>query len=234
MFAEEKNFDRKKYEACLRRLRYDDRDVNMYEGMLDFLWPYVVSPGSLSDERGLLAEYTKWNMQMIEKCYYHLPHDLPYANIRRAYQSIVHLRDGNLDAGLAVLDAIGQESFQYDGKAPKLLMMKNGKRFQPVSKLFLLYNYEKVLRKIEGAKADAFRKKYAFAFTIFADGEHEEHDQFLKMQLEQNKDCIFYPVFERIYKIPWGPADFYLYFEEGKNIPLSKLRETDTAEADEN
>ena len=101
MFAEEKNFDREKYEACLRRLRYDDRDVNMYEGMLDFLWPYVVSPGSLSDERGLLAEYTKWNMQMIEKCYYHLPHDLPYANIRRAYQSIVHLRDGNLDAGLA-------------------------------------------------------------------------------------------------------------------------------------
>lgn len=234
MFTEEKNFDREQYESCLRRLRYDDRDVNMYEGMLDFLWSYVVSPGTLSDEKGMLAEYTKWNMQMIEKCYHHLPHNRPYANIRRAYQTIVYLRDGNLDAGLSLLDDIGKESFQYDGKAPKLLMIKNGKRYQPVSKLFLLYNYEKVLRKTEEKKADAFRKKYDFAFTVFGDGEHEEHDQFLNMQLEQNKDCIFYPVFERIYKIPWGPTDFYLYFEEGKNIPLSKIMETDNAETDGN
>lgn len=222
-FTEEKNFDREGYDTCLRRLNYDDRDVVMYENMLAFLWEYAVRPGCLADYRGLLSEYSRWNMQMIRKCYYHLPHDLPYANIRRAYESVIHLLDGKIEEGLLQLEAIGIENFHYDGRAPKLLMTKNGKRFVPVSKLFLLYNYYKVLKRMDEEQAERFKGKYSFAFTDFGDGEHEEHDRFLHEQLDVYEDCIFYPVFERIYKMPWCPADFYMYFEEDRRIPLSKL-----------
>ena len=93
----------------------------------------------------------------------------------------------------------------------------------PVSKLFLLYNYHKVLARIDKERAKAFREKYSFAFTVFGDEEHAEHDRFLHEQLTVHADCIFYPVFERIYKMPWTPPDFYMYFEEDKSIPLSKL-----------
>ena len=65
--------------------------------------------------------------------------------------------------------------------------------------------------------------RYPFAFTQFGDGEHEEHDRFLHEQLHVYADRIFYPVFERVYKLPWTPADFYMYFEEDKSIPLSEL-----------
>ena len=155
-FTEEKNFDREGYDTCLRRLNYDDRDVVMYENMLAFLWEYAVRPGCLADYRGLLSEYSRWNMQMIRKCYYHLPHDLPYANIRRAYESVIHLLDGKIEEGLLQLEAIGTENFHYDGRAPKLLMTKNGKRFVPVSKLYLLYNYYKVLKRLDEEQAVRF------------------------------------------------------------------------------
>lgn len=220
---EEKKFDHEQYASCLRRLRYDDRDVIMYENMLNFLWEYVIRPGCVENYQDILQEYSRWNLQMIEKCFYHLPHDLPYANIRRAYQSIVHLLDGNVEAGIAQLKKIGVENFSYDGKAPKLLMIKNGRRFQPVSKLFLLYNYYKVLKGKNLVWAEKWKKEFPYAFTKFGDEEHQEHDQFLTEQLETFGQCIFYPIFERIYKLPWCPADFYLYFEEGKSIPLSKL-----------
>lgn len=222
-FYEEETFDKEGYDTCLRRLDYDDRDVIMYENMLSFLWEYVVRPGCLEDYPGILEEYSRWNMQMIEKCYYHMPHDLPYANIRRAYESVVQLLAGHVEEGLFQLDTIGKQSFSYDGRAPKLLMTKHGKRFVPVSKLFLLYNYYKVLNRIDNEKAEQFRQQYSFAFTCFGDQEHEEHDRFLQEQLTVFSDSIFYPVFERIYKMPWCPADFYMYFEEDKRIPLSKL-----------
>ena len=222
-FLEEKGFDRDGYDTCLRRLHYDDRDVVMYENMLAFLWEYVVQPGCLEDYEGLLEEYSRWNRQMIDKCFYHLPHDLPYANIRRAYESVVQLLLGRLEEGMEQFDAIGETNFQYDGRAPKLLMTKHGKRFVPVSKLFLLYNYHKVLARIDKERAKAFREKYSFAFTVFGDEEHAEHDRFLHEQLTVHADCIFYPFFERIYKMPWTPPDFYMYFEEDKSIPLSKL-----------
>ena len=61
-FTEEKNFDREGYDTCLRRLNYDDRDVVMYENMLAFLWEYAVRPGCLADYKGLLSEYSRWNM----------------------------------------------------------------------------------------------------------------------------------------------------------------------------
>ena len=159
-FLEEKGFDRDGYDTCLRRLHYDDRDVVMYENMLAFLWEYAVQPGCLEDYEGLLEEYSRWNRQMIDKCFYHLPHDLPYANIRRAYESVVQLLLGRLEEGMAQFDAIGETNFQYDGRAPKLLMTKHGKRFVPVSKLFLLYNYHKVLARIDKERAKAFREKY--------------------------------------------------------------------------
>lgn len=222
-FATEKGFDLEEYKKCFGRIQYDDRDVIMYEKMLDFLWQYVVSPGCLNDYRGLLMEYARWNQQMIEKCYCHLPHDLPYANIRRAYQSVVYLPAGRLEEGQRVLAEIGTDHFQYDGKAPKLLMIKNGKRYVPVSKLFLLYNYYKVLKQMDEQRGEQWKEQYAYAFTRFGDEEHADHDQFLDEQLQVYSDCIFYPVFERVYKIPWNPADFYMYFEEEKSIPLSKL-----------
>lgn len=222
-FFDESTFDKERYDTCLRRLAYDDRDVIMYENMLAFLWEYAVCPGCLEDYQGLLAEYSRWNRQMIEKCYYHIPHDLPYANIRRAYESVIQLLAGRIEEGLLQLDAIGKQSFSYDGKAPKLIMTKQGKRFVPVSKLFLLYNYYKVLHAEDKKKAKQFCQDYSFAFTYFGDKEHEEHDRFLHEQLTVFSDCIFYPVFERIYKMPWCPADFYMYFEEDTRIPLSKL-----------
>lgn len=220
-FTKEEVFDADRYETCLTRLRYDDRDVIMYTDMLDFLWQYAIRPHCLEDYQGLLGEYTRWNMQMIEKCFYHHPHDRPYADIRRAYQTVIHLLDGDLEKGLKQFDDIGWEAFQYDGRAPKRMMTKDGKCYEPVSRLFLLYNYDKVLRVINKQQAEAFRQKYSYAFTCFRDGEHETHDAFLRSQLETYRDEIFYPVFERVYKSPWTPMDFYLYFEEGKSIPVA-------------
>ena len=222
-FTTEKEFDLEQYKRCLGRMEYDDRDVIMYEKMLEFLWEYVIRPGCLADYRGVVAEYCRWNQQMIEKCYYHLPHDLPYANIRRAYQSVALLLAGRVSGGMQVLLDIGTERFQYDGKAPKLLMTKHGRRFVPMSKLFLIYNYYKALLRINEQQAQEFKKMYPYAFTEFKDEEHAEHDRFLHEQLHTYADQIFYPVYERIYKLPWSPADFYMYFEEEKSIPLSKL-----------
>lgn len=223
-FLREDIFDREQYETYLRRIRYDDRDTVMYENMLRFLWDYVIGKKSVEDYKGILEEYSKWNLQMIEKCLYH-SHDVPYANIRRAYQSVVDLLAGKITEGLHMLALIGAESFSYDGKAPKLLMTEHGKRYQPVSKLFLLYNYDKVLRRVDEQQAADFRETYSFAFTEFADGKHEEHDRFLKSQTAEYSDCIFYPVFEKVYKEPWKAADFYMYFEEGETIPLNQIVE---------
>lgn len=223
-FKREEIFDGEQYETYLRRIHYDDRDTVMYENMLRFLWEYVIRTREIEDYRGILEEYTCWNLQMIDKCLYH-PHDLPYANIRRAYQSVVDLLAGKVEEGLSQLAMIGADSFSYDGKAPKLLMTEYGKRYQPVSKLFLLYNYDKVLRRIDRKKAEDFRNTYPFAFREFADGKHEEHDHFLCSQTAEYSDCIFYPVFEKVYKEPWKAADFYMYFEEGEGIPLNKIME---------
>lgn len=223
-FFREEIFDGEQYQTYLRRIHYDDRDAVMYENMLCFLWGYVIGRKQIADYMGILKEYSHWNLQMIDKCLYHA-HDLPYANIRRAYQSVVCLLAGDVEEGMHQLDLIGAESFSYDGKAPKLLMTEHGKRYQPVSKLFLLYNYDKILRKTDEQQAADFREKYAFAFTEFADGKHEDHDRFLKSQTAEYSDCIFYPVFEKVYKEPWKAADFYMYFEEGEAIPRNKIME---------
>lgn len=222
-FFSEELFDTNRYEECLRRIHYDDRDVIMYENMLNLLWGYVTNPGSLKDYPGILEEYTHWNLQMIDRCYTHLPHDLPYINTRRAYQSVVHLLEGNLTEGMEQLRLIGKESFSYDGRAPKTHMSREGRCFPPTSRLFLIYNYAKALEKISGEVAEEFCNEYSFAFTSFADGKHEEHDEFLKNQMEVHREEIFYPIYERIYKLPGGPQDFFLYFDEEAGIPLERI-----------
>lgn len=223
-FLREDSFDAEQYQTYLRRIHYDDRDSVMYENMLRFLWDYVIGRRPVEDYRGILKEYSHWNLQMIEKCLYRA-HAVPYANIRRAYQSVVCLLAGELEEGMHQLALIGEESFSYDGKAPKLLMTEHGKRYEPVSKLFLLYNYEKALRKMDEQRALDFREIYSFAFTEFGDGKHDDHDCFLRSQTADYSDCIFYPVFERVYKEPWRAADFYMYFEEDEAIPLAKVME---------
>ena len=142
-FLEEKIFDREQYDTYIRRIHYDDRDAVMYEKMLHFLFPYIVEERGIEDKEGLMEEYIHWNGQLIEKCLYHLPHDIPYINICRAYQSVVFLFAGNIKEGVEQLRRIGTENFQYDGKAPKSIMTQDGKVYKPVSKLFLLYNYAK-------------------------------------------------------------------------------------------
>ncbi|MDO5146946.1 MAG: hypothetical protein Q4D60_08070 [Eubacteriales bacterium] len=223
-FYEEKAFAREQYRICLRRLEYDDRDVIMYEDMLEFLWQYVIRPGCLCDYEGLLREYTRWNLQMIQKCYYH-PHDLAYANIRRSYQTVVCLLGGALSEGGKQFEKMGIESFRHDGRAPKLHMTKEGKVYRPASKLFLLYNYYKVWKRRDEAQANRWKESYEYAFAVFGDEEHREHDAFLKSQMEEYEDLIFYPVFERIYKLPWKPKDFYLYWEPEASISIDQFLE---------
>lgn len=208
-FLEEKIFDREQYDTYIRRIHYDDRDAVMYEKMLHFLFPYIVEERGIEDKEGLMEEYIHWNGQLIEKCLYHLPHDIPYINICRAYQSVVFLFAGNIKEGMEQLRRIGTENFQYDGKAPKSIMTQDGKVYKPVSKLFLLYNYAKVLKQkgMQG-ELEAFQKEYPYAFTIYGDEEHREHDLFYKEQMGQYKDVIFYPVYQRVYKIGRGPQVF--------------------------
>lgn len=222
-FLNEANFDKKQYDTWLRRIHYDDRDVIMYENMLNFLWKYVVAPGELLDREGLLEEYTHWNLQMIDKCFYHLPHDFPYIHIRRAYQSLIYLSGGKLKEGLSQLSLMGENAFCNDGRAPKLFLSKEGKRYEPVSRLFLLYNYEKILRRCKEDAANIFREAYPYAFTVFHDGSHEEHDRFYEEQMITFADMIFYPEFERVYKTPWGPVEFYVYFDKAHGISIDKF-----------
>ena len=220
-FLDESVFDRQEYESLLRRLHYDDRDTVMYDRMLQFLWIYILDPDSLEDRQGILEEYTHWNLQMIDKCFYHLPHDLPYANIRRAYQSLICLFQGDLDAGAGQLEMIGKETFMQDGVPPRLHMGRHGRVYRPTSRLFLIYNYEKAFRMKEGGAAESFREKNPYAFKVFGDKAHEDHDRFLKSQMEDYADVIFYPEYERVYRLPGGVSEFFLYFDEEKGLPVT-------------
>lgn len=208
------------YETNIRRLRYDDRDAIMYQNMLDHLWSYVVGKKRIEDQSLIYEEYTRWNLQMIDKVLYH-PHDLPYANIRRCYQSILELIRQDPQAGLAQLTLIGKESFSYDGKPAKLRMDARGNVFRPMSKLFVIYNFAKYYQA-HGMQEElqAVKEEYSYAFTSFQDGEHNSHDQYLTEQMEIFHDRIIYPVEEKVYKIPWGPKDFYLYYDENSYVLL--------------
>lgn len=220
-FLEENNFCREKYDTCLKRIHYDDRDTVMYENMLRFLFSYIVDPGSIEDREGIMKEYTFWNEQLIDKCLYHLPHDLPYRNICRAYQSVVCLLAGKLEEGISQLQKMGNDAFSYDGKAPKIIMIQDGKRYEPMSKLFLLYNYAKAFRYLGMEQEEKeLCSTFPHAFTLYGDEEHEEHDQFFHQQMEEYKDVIFYPVYQRVYKMRGGPADFYVYYDKDKFIPV--------------
>lgn len=223
-FLQEKAFDKKQYETYIRRIHYDDRDAVMYEKMLHFLFPYIVENQEIEDKEGLIEEYVHWNEQLIEKCLYHLPHDVPYVNICRAYQSVVLLVAGKVKEGLAQLKQIGTENFQYDGKAPKVIMTQDGTIYRPMSKLFLLYNYAKVLKVMgKDEELETLKKEYPHAFTIYNDKAHAEHDLFYREQMEQYKDCLFYPVYQRVYKVGRGVQDFFVYYDETKSVSVSSI-----------
>lgn len=222
-FTKETTIDRETYDSLLRRIHYDDRDIVMYENMLNFLWEYIIAPIDTDTKEELLEEYTHWNMQMIDKCYYHIPQDVPYAGIRLAYQSIVDLLSGNYEEGMVHLARMGEDAFSSDGKAPKLFLSGKGQRFEPMSRLFLLYNYAKVFDRVNPELLAELKRRYPFAFTVFNDGAHEEHDRFYEEQMDLYRDVIFYPVFERVYKQPWGPKEFYVYFDRNRAISIEDM-----------
>ena len=41
----------------------------------------------------------------------------------------------------------------------------------------------------------------------------------------QYKDVIFYPVYQRVYKIGRGPQDFFVYYDAAKSVPVSQVPE---------
>ena len=218
-FLNDPGFDKKTYDQYITRIHYDNRDAANYENMLQFLWGYIIRQDGPEDRNGLLEEYTHWNAQLTTKCYYHMPHDLPYANLRRAYQSVVLLLLGEWEEGLSELDEIGAEAFSHDGMAPKVCMTGDGKVYRPMSRLFLVYNYARFFQS-RGllTELDELKEKFPFAFREFNDVEHEEHDAFLHSQMDPEIEGIVYPVFDRIYKLRSGPAEFYVYYEEGKTL----------------
>lgn len=223
-FLEEKVFDRQQYDTYIRRIHYDDRDAVMYEKMLHFLFSYIVEECGIEDREGLMEEYIHWNEQLIQKCLHHLPHDIPYVNICRAYQSVVLLLAGKLEEGVEQLRQIGTENFQYDGKAPKTIMTQSGQVYKPMSKLFLLYNYAKIFeQKGMQKELESFQKEFPHAFTVYGDEKHAEHDLFYKEQVEQYKNVLFYPVYQRVYKVRRGPQDFFVYYDLEKTVPVSRI-----------
>ena len=97
-FIQEEAFRRQGYDKLVSRIHYDERDAVCYYNMLSFLWPYVIDKIHLEDREGILEEYIHWNGQLIDHCYYH-PHDLPYVNARRAWQSVCCLLAGKTEEG---------------------------------------------------------------------------------------------------------------------------------------
>lgn len=103
-------------------------------------------------------------------------------------------------------------------------MTQDGTIYKPVSKLFLLYNYAKVLKKkgdFEGL--EAFKKEFPHAFTVYGDEEYTEHDLFYRQQVEQYEDVLFYPIYQRVYKAGRGPQDFFVYYDVEKSVPVSHI-----------
>ena len=216
-------FDKDKYDTYITRIRCEDRDARNYENMLSFLYDYVKKPDSLEDYEGVLSEYEHWNAMLIEKCFYHIPHDIPYVKARRAYQTVICLLAGDYAEGEEQLKAIG-DAFAGDTLPPKVIMTGDGKVYHKTSRLFLLYNYAKVYKK-KGMEEDLLRLKetWPHAFKVYDDEEHAAHDAFYKEHMEDHADEIFYPVFARIYKIPGGDREFFVYYDEKQSIRIEEI-----------
>jgi len=222
-FINESAFDRKKYDLYLRRIHSEERDAINYENMLSFLYEYVKRPDSLEDYEGVVSEYIHWNEMLIEKCFYHVPHDTPYMKARRAYETVACLLAGEYDQGEEQLQAIG-DAFMGDTLPPKIIMNARGTVYRQMSRNFLLYNYAKVYQK-KGHEARLARLKetYSHAFSVYGDEEHKAHDDFYKDQMEDHADEIFYPVFSRIYKVPGGDREFFVYYDENQSIMIDDI-----------
>ena len=228
-FTEEKSFDRDAYMALISRIRYDKGDAASYENMLNFLWNYVTDPDSLEDREGILEEYLHWSRQLCDRCYIHMPHDLPYVQIRKCYECTVLLFLGRTAEGEEVIREIGEESFQQDGPAPKAIMLQNGKIHRPMSRLFIIYNYAKYYSHFGMADAlSSLKDRFAYAFTEFADGSHDSHDAFLKSQMEEDPPMISYPVYDRVYNMEGAGRGFYIYYDPEKQMPVGKCMGPDS------
>ena len=220
-FTQEEIFDRNEYDKLVTRIQFDKRDAASYHNMLDFLWPYVIDQIHVEDREGLLEEYLHWNGQLMDICYVHLPHDLPYLNTRRAWQAVVCTLAGKTKEAQDMLSLIGDDHFQKDGYAPKKIMVADGTIYEPMSGLFPVYNLAKYYRhKGMVEEETSLRQHYDYAFTLFDDGDHDLHDQFLQDQMDTSRDKIFYPVFDRVYKIEFGQPDFYLFYDKDRQFPV--------------
>jgi len=211
---------KEQYATHLRRLGYDEGDYVMVKNMLDFLWGFITGRTPVEDIEPFCKEYARWNRHMIDKVFCH-EHDLPYADICRCYQTVTCLAGNDPEEGYRALEAIRSGTFSSDGLAPKLRMDARGRVFRPMSRLFIIYNFAKYYQK-HGMVPELERLKstYDYAFTEFGDEDHEAHDRYLKEQLEDLSDRIFYPISERVYKTPWGPREFYLFSDENSYILL--------------
>ena len=222
-FRLEESFRRDQYETCLKRLHYDERDAASYQNLLDFLWGYVTDPQSVEDREGLLEDYMHWNEQMIDHCYIHLPHDLPYIHVRRAYQAVCALMAGDPEEGQRQLDLIGEDLFAGDGLAPKKIMLADGTVYGPMSRLFLIYNFAKYYHaKGLPAEEAAVRSRYSHAFTIYDDEDHQAHDDFYREQMEDLSDQICYPVFDRVYRVKKNDWEFFVYYDKNRTFPADQ------------
>ena len=217
-------YEEERYRTLVRRIRYDDGDAANYENMLRFLTLYLNQAGEREDYEEILEEYLHWNGQLMDRCYYHMPHDRPYADLCLARQALVELLGGSPRQGLSSLSRLDPAYFATDGLAPKVHRTQDGTVYRPVSRLFLVYNFAKAFRYLGDAKGeDLVRQLSPHAFKEYEDGAHEAHDRELDQMMNLWSDRIFYPVFDRIYHVPGRGRECFLYYDPASWVSLSKI-----------
>ncbi|MEE1227515.1 MAG: hypothetical protein U0K57_00950 [Lachnospiraceae bacterium] len=222
-FYEESNFDRARYEDLLNRIEHDDRDATNYEEMLKFLFPYLLRNEQFEDRENLFAQYKHFNQDQCDKCYIHIPHDIPYLGIAYARQSIADLLSGDLGHGLMQLKKIGNKALgdeDHEGKK----VMHNGETFYPTNRHFLVYNYVKVLKRLGETKAlDWMHEYFHEALTRTGD---EEHDTLMTHQVVVRKHVVYYPTFYQVCQMEGRKNDFYLYYRTLDCVTIDRVFRT--------
>ncbi len=217
-------FATEQYRTLVRRIRYDDGDAANYENMLRFLTVYLDKPGSGEDYQEILEEYIHWNGQLMDRCFYHMPHDRPYADLCLARQSVVELLAGDPGQALDTLTRLDQTYFSSDGLAPRIHRTQDGTIYRPCSRLFLVYNLAKAFSYLADVQGeDRVRDLCPYAFETFGDGDHDFHDQEYDRMMKDWSDRVFYPVFDRIYRLPALGSQCFLYYDPDSYVSLSEI-----------
>ena len=218
-------FDSKQYRTLVKRIGYDKGDAANYENMLRFLTAYLEKAGESDDYEEILEELIHWNGQLMDRCVCHMPHDRPYADLCLFRQSVAELLGGDPRQGLKTLARLDKRYFATDGRAPRLHMTQDGTVWQPCSRLFPVYNLAKAFRAAQdGEGEDLLRQLSPYAFQVFGDGEHELHDKEYERMMNLWSDRIFYPVFDRIYRVLAVGSECFLYYDPARYVPLSRIR----------